>query len=317
MLLGRLSIGSIILIYAAIWKLIPQLSTLIHGYRDFVKNNVDVAALFAYFKEKSEVINLPEAQKLIVKEGEIDFKKVYFSYTQKADKKERYALNNFNLKIEKNTKVALVGPSGGGKSTVIKLLYRLFDLDKGIITIDNQDISKVTQESLRGSLSIVPQEPILFDNTLWFNISYANPSASKEEIWKAIKFARLDKLIDRLPHKEKTIVGERGIKLSGGEKQRVSIARAILANKKILILDEATSALDSETEKEIQGYLEDLMKNRTTIVIAHRLSTIMKADIIVVIKEGKIIEIGNHQELTNKNGGLYKRLWELQRGKEL
>jgi len=163
-------------------------------------------------------------------------------------------------------------------------------------------------------MSVVPQEPLLFDNSLWYNIAYANPKASKRQIWKAIKFAQLDKFIADLPNREKTIVGERGVKLSGGEKQRVSIARALLANKKILVLDEATSALDSETEKEIQKDLEKLMKGRTTIMIAHRLSTIMKANEIVVISKGKIVEAGTHKELTNKRGGLYRRLWELQRG---
>jgi len=218
------------------------------------------------------------------------------------------------LEIKKNTKVALVGPSGGGKSTVVRLLYRLFDLDSGYISIDGQDISAVTQKSLRSSMSVVPQEPILFDNSIYFNIAYANPQASKNEVWQAIRFAKLDKLINSLPKKEKTIVGERGVKLSGGEKQRVSIARAILANKKILVLDEATSALDSETEREIQGYLQKLMEGRTTIIIAHRLSTVMKADKIVVIDEGKIVEQGSHRELTRKRSGLYKKLWELQQG---
>jgi len=194
------------------------------------------------------------------------------------------------------------------------LLYRLFDLNKGKILIDGQDISLVDQESLRNSMSIVPQEPILFDNTIFFNVAYANPKASKEKVWEAIKFAQLDKLIEKLPKKEKTIVGERGIKLSGGEKQRVSIARAILADKKILVLDEATSALDSETEKEIQKDLEKLMVGRTTIMIAHRLSTIMKADVIVALREGKIVEVGSHQDLTKKKGGLYRRLWNLQQG---
>ena len=166
-------------------------------------------------------------------------------------------------------------------------------------------------------MSIVPQEPILFDNTIYFNIAYANPKANNKQIWQAIKFAQLDKLINRLPNKEKTIVGERGVKLSGGEKQRVSIARAILADKKILVLDEATSALDSETEQEIQRDLNQLMKGRTSIIIAHRLSTIMKADVIVVMKRGKIIKIGSHKELKNKKGGLYNRLWSLQQGGNL
>ncbi len=325
---GTITMGSITLIYASIWKLIPHLFGIMHGYQRFVRHNVDVSSLFKTFKEKNEVVDTSDAKKLVVKKGNIKFENVSFSYPEQDDKtnqkttnkkleQKQTAIKNFNLNIKKNTKIALVGPSGGGKSTVVKLLYRLFDLNKGKISIDGKDISQVTQESLRNCMSIVPQEPILFDNTIWFNIAYANPKASKESIWKAIKFAQLDKLITKMPKKEKTIVGERGVKLSGGEKQRVSIARAILANKKILVLDEATSALDSETEKEIQADLEKLMKGRTSIVIAHRLSTIMKADIIVVIKEGKIVETGSHQQLKNKQGGLYKRLWSLQQGGNL
>jgi len=313
---GNLTLGTITLIYASIWKLIPQLFGLIHGYREFVRSIIDVDALFKIFKEKNEVKDQDGAKKLVVKDGKIRFKNVFFSYPGFKNKSDdqNALLKNFDLEIKKNTKVALVGPSGGGKSTVVRLLYRLFDLDSGYISIDGQDISAVTQKSLRSSMSVVPQEPILFDNSIYFNIAYANPQASKNEVWQAIRFAKLDKLINSLPKKEKTIVGERGVKLSGGEKQRVSIARAILANKKILVLDEATSALDSETEREIQGYLQKLMEGRTTIIIAHRLSTVMKADKIVVIDEGKIVEQGSHRELTRKRSGLYKKLWELQQG---
>ncbi len=309
---GNLTIGSITLIYASIWKLLPYLHSLMHGYRQFIRSNIDVTALFEMFKEKNEVVDVPEAKKLKVKKGEVEYKNIHFAYPQ--TRGEAFGIGGLNLKIKPNTKVAFMGPSGGGKSTMVKLLYRLFDLNKGKILIDGQDISLVDQESLRNSMSIVPQEPILFDNTIFFNVAYANPKASKEKVWEAIKFAQLDKLIEKLPKKEKTIVGERGIKLSGGEKQRVSIARAILADKKILVLDEATSALDSETEKEIQKDLEKLMVGRTTIMIAHRLSTIMKADVIVALREGKIVEVGSHQDLTKKKGGLYRRLWNLQQG---
>ena len=309
---GDLTLGTVTLIYAAVMKLLPYLYSLMHGYRQFIMANIDVTALFAMFKEENEVKDVPDAKTLKVKKGEIEYQKVDFSYPK--TRGEAFNIAGLNLKIKPNTRVALMGPSGGGKSTIIKLLYRLFDLDKGKILIDGQDISLVSQESLRNSMSIVPQEPILFDNTIFFNIAYANPKASKEQVWKAIKFAQLDRLIEKLPKKEKTIVGERGIKLSGGEKQRVGIARAILADKKILVLDEATSALDSETEKEIQNDLEKLMVGRTTIMIAHRLSTIMKADVIVALKEGKIVETGTHKDLTKKKGGLYRRLWNLQQG---
>jgi ATP-binding cassette, subfamily B, heavy metal transporter len=315
---GELTLGSLTLILSSIWTLIPNLFGLIHGYRDFIRSSVDVSALFEMFKEKNEVVDIDDARKIKIDKGKIEFNNVNFTYPKnKSEKQIQIALKNFNLKIASDTKLALVGPSGSGKTTVIKLLYRLFDIDDGEILIDGQNINSVTQESLRNSMSIVPQEPILFDNSIFFNIAYANPKASSKNVWKAIKFAQLDKFISKLPHKEKTIVGERGVKLSGGEKQRVSIARAILANKKILVLDEATSALDSETEKEIQRDLEHLMKNRTTIIIAHRLSTIMKADKIVVLSKGEIIEVGNHKELKNKQGGLYKRLWSLQQGGSL
>ncbi len=313
---GELTMGSVTLIYAAVWKLIPVLFGLIHGYREFIRSSVDVEALFAMFKEENEVKDLSRAKRLQVKRGVINLKDIYFAYpkSDKTGSAPKNILKDFNLKIKKNTKVALVGPSGSGKTTVIKLLYRLFDLDEGTISIDGQDISKVTQESLRNSMSIVPQEPLLFDNTLYFNIAYANPTATRKEVLKAIKFAQLDKFIKYLPRREKTYVGERGVKLSGGEKQRVSIARALLANKKILILDEATSALDSETEREIQKSLDELMKGRTSIIIAHRLSTIMKADVIVVMNKGKIVEVGTHKELKKQRGGLYQRLWKLQQG---
>jgi len=315
---GNITIGSITLIYAAVWKLIPQLFGLIHGYRDFIRSGVDVDALFKMFKEENEVKDLSNAKQLKAKNGKIEFKNVTFAYPQESENiKQDSVLKNFNLKIKKNTKVALVGPSGSGKTTIVKLLYRLFDINEGKILIDGQDISKVTQKSLRSNMSIVPQEPLLFDNTIYFNIAYASPDATKEQVWKAIKLAQLDKFIGRLPHGEKTIVGERGVKLSGGEKQRVSIARALLADKRILVLDEATSSLDSETEREIQNDLEKLMKNRTSIIIAHRLSTIMKADIIVVMDNGNIKEVGTHRELKSKRGGLYHRLWSLQQGGNL
>ncbi|MBU1104215.1 MAG: ATP-binding cassette domain-containing protein, partial [Nanoarchaeota archaeon] len=210
-------------------------------------------------------------------------------------------------------RVALVGYSGSGKTTLVKLLYRLYDVDKGKIFIDGKNIKEFKQESLRGELSIVPQECILFDDTIYNNILFSKPSATREEVFKAIKFSQLDKFIRGLPKKEKTIVGERGVKLSGGEKQRVSIARAILADKKILLLDEATSSLDSKTEWEIQSALKKLMQGRTSIIIAHRLSTIMHADKIVVMEKGKVVQLGKHRDLIDEHG-VYKELWNLQKG---
>ena len=220
---------------------------------------------------------------------------------------------NFNLKIKKGEKVALVGRSGCGKTTLVKLLYRFYDVNSGKILIDSKNIKEFRQESLRSEMGVVPQECILFDDTIYNNIKFANPKASRREIMRAIRFAQLDKVIKGFLKKENTIVGERGIKLSGGEKQRVSIARAVLANKKVLVLDEATSSLDSETEHDIQESLQKLLKNRTSMIIAHRLSTIMKADRIIVMKKGKIVQEGNHFELI-RQGGEYKKLWDLQKG---
>jgi ATP-binding cassette subfamily B protein len=206
-----------------------------------------------------------------------------------------------------------VGHSGSGKSTLVKLLYRLYDVDKGAILIDGEDIRDFKQESLRSELSIVPQECVLFDDSVYNNILFSRQNAKREEVLSAIKFAQLDKTVKNFPFKENTIVGERGVRLSGGEKQRVSIARAILANKKAIILDEATSSLDSQTEHEIQADLQKLLEGRTAIIIAHRLSTIMRADRIVVLDKGRIVQIGNHNELINKKG-IYRELWSLQKG---
>jgi ATP-binding cassette subfamily B protein len=267
----------------------------------------DFQDLFEYMKVEKEIKDNKDATELKIKRGEIEFRDVDFKYGK------REIFKNFNLKIPAEKKVALVGHSGCGKTTLVKLLYRFYDVNSGSVQIDGKDIQKIKQTSLRNEMSIVPQECILFDDTIYNNVKFANESASKEEIMKAIKFAQLDKIIERFPDKENTIVGERGVKISGGEKQRVSIARAILADKKILILDEATSALDSETEYEIQKDLKRLMEGRTSIIIAHRLSTIMNADAIIVMKDGKVIQIGKHDELINEEGE-YKKLWNLQKG---
>ncbi|EKD93937.1 MAG: ABC transporter related protein [uncultured bacterium] len=227
---------------------------------------------------------------------------------------ESGVIQKFSFKLNPSEKVALIGPSGGGKSTLTKLMLRLFDVDKGKILIDGQDISKVTQDSLRGQIALVPQDPILFHRSLEENIRYGRLEASAEEIRAAAHLAHCHEFIEQMPKKYATVVGERGVKLSGGERQRIAIARAILANSKILILDEATSSLDSESEKLIQDALKNLMKNKTTFVIAHRLSTIVSMDRILVLEEGKIVEEGSHRVLIRKKGGLYRKLWELQGG---
>lgn len=307
-LAGELTIGTIAFIYAVYIGIIGSMFDFVWGIRGFYRSMTDFQQLFDYKEIKKEIKDKPNAPKLKIREGVIEFNNLNFSYNKK-----RKIFKNFNLKIPKDKKVALVGHSGCGKSTLIKLLYRFYDIDKGQILVDGKDVRDVQQESLRSEMSIVPQEAILFDDTIYNNIKFANPKASREEVIKAIKFAQLDKVIKSFSKKENTIVGERGIKLSGGEKQRVSIARAILADKKILVLDEATSALDSETEHQIQQDLLELMKGRTSIIIAHRLSTIMTADIIVVMKEGKIVQKGTHEELI-REGGEYGKLWNFQKG---
>ncbi|MFH1072899.1 MAG: ABC transporter ATP-binding protein [Nanoarchaeota archaeon] len=304
---GSLSLGSLVFIYTVYGNLTSPLFGFVHGIRNFYRAMADFESLFQYAKIENEVKDKPHARELRISQGVIEFRDVDFTYN------ERKIISGFSLKIGQHKKVAIVGPSGGGKSTLVKLLYRLYDLDKGQILIDGNDITAVRQHSLRSELSIVPQECILFDETIAENIRFSKPTASMQEIRKAMRFAQLDKVVRDFPNKEHTIVGERGVKLSGGEKQRVSIARAILADKKVLILDEATSSLDSETENEIQRDLEKLMKGRTTIIIAHRLSTIMKADVIVVVDKGRIIQQGTHAELI-KQEGIYQKLWTLQKG---
>ncbi|MCA9487546.1 MAG: ABC transporter ATP-binding protein [Nanoarchaeota archaeon] len=305
---GKITIGTVVFIYSLYGMISGNLFRLMHGIRTFYRSMGDLEDLFRYGEVKNEIKDKSNAKEIKIEKGEIEFEKVYFGFKDKEK-----IFNNFNLKIKPNENVALIGHSGSGKTTVVKLLNRLYEVDSGSIKIDGKNIKEFKQESLRGATGLVPQEPILFDDTIYNNIKFSRPSAKREEVMAAMKFAQLDKLVEKFPKKENTIVGERGVKLSGGEKQRVSIARAILANRKILVLDEATSALDSATEHEIQKDLFRLLEGRTSLVIAHRLSTIMNSDRIIVMKEGKIVEQGKHSELIRKNGE-YKRLWNLQKG---
>jgi len=304
---NELSLGTIVFIYTVYGALIGPLLAFVYGLRAYFKVMVDFQSLFEYNKVEQDVKDKPNAKNIKIHKGTIDFDNITFKYGH------RKIFEKFTLHIQKDKRIALVGYSGSGKSTLVKLLYRLYDVDEGTIKIDGIDIRDIAQESLRNEMSIVPQECMLFNDTIYNNIAFSKPEASRKEVLNAIKFAQLDSIIKEFTDKENTIVGERGVKLSGGEKQRVSIARAILANKKILVLDEATSSLDSQTEHDIQVALEKLMKGRTTIIIAHRLSTIMKADKIIVLQKGQIEQSGTHNQLIKKTGA-YNRLWNLQKG---
>jgi ATP-binding cassette, subfamily B, heavy metal transporter len=306
-LAGEITIGTVAFIYTVWVALGGHLFGFVGGIRGFYRSMADFQDLFEYGKRENKIEEKPDAKNLKIEKGEIEFKDMSFRYGKKN------LFDGFNLKIKPHEKVALVGHSGCGKTTLVKLLYRLHDINYGSITIDGESIGDFKKHSLRNEMSIVPQECVLFDDTIYNNVAFSNPKATKQEVMKAMKFAQLDKAIADFPKKELTVVGERGVKLSGGEKQRVSIARAILANKKVLVLDEATSALDSQTEHEIQQDLEKLMEGRTSIIIAHRLSTIMKADKIVVMSKGKIVQLGSHRQLINQQG-VYKKLWNLQKG---
>ncbi len=302
---NEISTGTLVFIYTTYIGLLGPMFGFIWGIRHFYQVMADFESLFKFAKIENEIKDGSDI--LRVRNGEIEFKKIGFAFGK------RKLFDNFSLKIDKNQKVAFVGHSGSGKTTLIKLLYRLYDVQEGEILVDGKNIKNFKKESLRSEMSIVPQEAILFDDTIYNNIKFSKLSASKDEVMAAMRFAQLDKIVADFSHKERTIVGERGIKLSGGEKQRVSIARAILADKKILVLDEATSSLDSQTEYEIQNALKKLMEGRTSIIIAHRLSTIMNADKIVVLDKGKIVQVGTHNNLINMPG-LYRRLWNLQKG---
>ncbi|MDB5259477.1 MAG: Xenobiotic-transporting ATPase [Candidatus Taylorbacteria bacterium] len=282
-------------------------------YRNIESSISEAAEFTQMLIEPPAVQDELHADRLVPSDGNIAFEHVDFGYESKEGIK---FLEDFNLDIKANQRVGLVGPSGGGKTTLTKLLLRFVDLHSGRITIDGQDIGKVTQESLRESIAYVPQEPLLFHRTLSENIAYSNDEATQEEIVQAAKLARADEFIDRLPQGYQTLVGERGIKLSGGQRQRIAVARAILKKAPILVLDEATSALDSESEKYIQEGLWELMKNKTALVIAHRLSTIKHLDRIIVLSEGKIVQDGTHEELISKPG-LYAKLWSHQSGEFL
>jgi ATP-binding cassette subfamily B protein len=306
---GILLVGDIALLQVYLTRMFDKLWSVGKNIRDIFEALADGNEMTEMLLEKHEVADDKNALELKVQNGQITFNNVNFHY-----QKEQTVFENFNLSIQAKERVALIGPSGGGKSTIVKLLFRFIDIQKGEICIDGQNISKVTQDSLRENISLVPQDPILFHRSLMENIRYGKPTASDQEVIEAAKKSHAHEFISKTREGYQTFVGERGIKLSGGERQRVAIARAILKNAPILVLDEATSSLDSESEMFIQEALKDLMQNKTVIVIAHRLSTIMQMDRIIVLENGKIVEEGKHQELLKMQEGTYQRLWQIQAG---
>jgi ATP-binding cassette subfamily B protein len=276
-------------------------------YREIRQGLTDIEQMFDLLDEKQEVHDKPDAKPLAVKDGAISFKNVEFAYDP-----ARAILKGVSFDVPAGKTVAIVGPSGAGKSTLSRLLFRFYDIQGGSITIDGQDIRDVTQVSLRSAVGMVPQDTVLFNDTIAYNIRYGRVDATEDAIQHAAELAQIDGFIKTLPEGYKSMVGERGLKLSGGEKQRVAIARTILKAPPILILDEATSALDTHTEREIQAALDLVSKDRTTLVIAHRLSTVIGADEIIVLQDGKIAERGSHNALLDKKG-LYSAMWDRQR----
>ncbi|MDO8626369.1 MAG: ABC transporter ATP-binding protein [Candidatus Magasanikbacteria bacterium] len=306
---GLVTIGDFVLIQSYVMIIVGRVWSFGRLIRHVYTDLADAAEMTQILDTPHEIVDSAMAKKLEVNKGEIKFKEVDFYYHE-----TRKIFSRFNLSVKPHEKIALVGPSGAGKSTVVKLLLRQHDIAGGTITIDGQRIDQVTQESLWLSVSLVPQDPILFHRSLLENIRYGKSEASDEEVVVAAKLAHCDEFISGFPEGYKTFVGERGVKLSGGERQRVAIARAILRNTPILILDEATSSLDSESESLIQDALNTLMKNKTVLVVAHRLSTIMKMDRIIVVNNGIVIEEGTHAELLKKEKSLYGDLWRRQAG---
>jgi ATP-binding cassette subfamily B protein len=307
---GTMTLGDFVLVNAVMIQLYQPLNVMGMIYREIKQALVDIEAMFTLLSEAPEVRDRPGARPLIVSKGAIRFENVHFAYDE-----ERPILRGVDFEVPPGHMVALVGPSGAGKSTVSRLLYRFYDVKSGRILIDGQDIRDVTQESLRAAIGIVPQDTVLFNDTIEYNIRYGRVTATEGEVKEAARLAQIDGFIQQLPLGYKSMVGERGLKLSGGEKQRVAIARTILKAPPILMLDEATSALDSFTEKEIQTALDQVAKNRTTLVIAHRLSTVIHADTILVMDKGQIVERGSHATLLEA-GGLYAGLWARQREAE-
>jgi ABC-type transport system involved in Fe-S cluster assembly fused permease/ATPase subunit len=304
---GRLTLGDLVMVNALLIQLYIPLNFLGVMYREIKQAITDMEKMFRLLAENREVADKPGARPLAVSGGSIRFEHVDFSYEG-----TRPILKDVSFEVPAGRKVAVVGASGSGKSTIARLLFRFYDVNQGRITIDGQDLREVTQASVRAALGVVPQDTVLFNDTIYYNIAYGRPEATREEIENAARVAHIADFIARLPAKWETTVGERGLKLSGGEKQRVSIARTLLKSPPILVFDEATSALDSRTEKSIQAELAEISRDRTTLVIAHRLSTIVDADEILVLDHGEIVERGPFRLLIADTNGRFAEMWRLQ-----
>ncbi|MCH2549268.1 MAG: ABC transporter ATP-binding protein/permease [Alphaproteobacteria bacterium] len=307
---GTMTVGEFTAVNLYMMQLFQPLNFLGFVYREIRQSLVDMESMFSLLKERKEIQDSRGARPLSVNEGIVTFTNVSFSYNR-----SRTILNDINFEVPAGKKVAIVGASGAGKSTISRLLFRFYDVDEGNISIDGQDIREVTQDSLRAAIGIVPQDTVLFNDTAYYNIHYGRPTSSPSEVEAAAKLAQIHDFLVSLPNGYNTHVGERGLKLSGGEKQRIAIARTILKQPRVLLFDEATSALDTHTEQEIQKSLDEVSKNHTTLVIAHRLSTVVNADEILLLEEGRIIERGNHQDLLELNRQ-YASLWRRQQEAE-
>ena len=306
---GELSLGDLVLINTMMLQLFLPLNFLGIIYRALKYSLADMDMVIKLLQKPIEINDSEEAKPLVLKNTSVEFKQVGFKYND-----NRTILSDISFKVEDGKKLAIVGPSGAGKSTIARLLFRFYDISSGEILISGQNIAKVSQKSLRQAIGIVPQDTVLFNDSILYNIRYAKADASEQEVFEAARLADIHDFIQSLPEGYATIVGERGLKLSGGEKQRVAIARVLLKNPPILVFDEATSSLDSQSEKNILSELYKISRDKTTVVIAHRLSTIVDADTIVVLDQGRIKEQGNHQQLMEK-GGIYSELWTIQQRK--